>query len=84
MIKENRALTSSKNRTSPTTAMADVNTSLGNMGMEALVEVFQAQLKYIAESKDMSTKEKIDAVDKSGLRFVLGLVLFCEIIKRIQ
>lgn len=83
MIKENQALTFSKNKTSPTSATADVNTSLENTGIEALKEVFQAILKQITESNDMSTKEKIVALNENGIVFLLELVLFCGIVRRI-
>ena len=83
MIKENQALTFSKNKTSPTSTTADVNTSLEDMGIAALKEVFQTILKQITESNDMSTKEKIVALNKNGIVFLLELVLFCGIVKRI-
>ena len=83
MSKENQTLTFSKNKTSATTATADVNTSLENMGMEVLKEVSQAISKQITESKDMSTKEKIVALDKNRIIFLLEIVLFCWIVKQI-
>lgn len=83
MIKENQALTFSKNKTSPTSATADVNTSLEDIGIEALKAVFQAILKQITESNDMSTREKIVALNENGIIFLLEIVLFCGIVKRI-
>lgn len=83
MSKENQTLTFSKNKTFAPTATADVNTSLGNIGMEVLKGESQAISKQITESKDMSTKEKIVALDKNRIIFLLEIVLFCGIVKRI-
>lgn len=83
MIKENQSLTFSKNKTSPTSTTADVNISLENMGIAALKEVFQTILKQITESNDMSAKEKIVALNENGIVFLLELVLFCGIVRRI-
>lgn len=83
MSKENQTLTFSKNKTFAPTATVDVNTSLGNIGMEVLKGVFQAISKQITGSKDMSTKEKIVALDKNRIIFLLEIVLFCGIVKRI-
>lgn len=83
MSKENQTLTFSKNKTFAPTATADVNTLLGNIGMEVLKGESQAISKQITESKDMSTKEKIVALDKNRIIFLLEIVLFCGIVKRI-